>query len=97
MIKKRKIPLRICVGCQGKKPKKELIRLVRTPEGSLVLDTTGKRAGRGAYICAQAECLKKAVKGKRIEKNLQVPLPDELLQKLLSEFDKENQALQDKL
>ncbi len=82
MIKKRKIPLRICIGCQEKKPKKELVRVVRTPDSKVVLDLTGKKAGRGAYICPSEECLKKAVKGKRLEKNLEQNISDELLDEI---------------
>jgi len=79
MIKKRKIPLRICIGCQEKMPKKELVRVVRSPEGNVELDLTGKKAGRGAYICPREDCFQKAVKGKRLEKNLQQPVSDELI------------------
>ena len=79
MIKKRKTPLRICIGCQEKMPKKELVRVVRSPEGNVVLDLTGKKSGRGAYICPREDCFKKAVKGKRLEKNLQQPISDELI------------------
>jgi len=79
MIKKRKIPLRICIGCQEKKPKKELVRIVRTPEGDVALDLTGKKAGRGAYICPSQACLKSALKGKRLEKNLQLPVSNDLV------------------
>ncbi len=79
MIKKRKIPLRVCIGCQVKMPKKELVRVVRGPEGNIVLDHTGKKAGRGAYICPKEDCFKKAVKGKRLEKNLQQPVSDQLI------------------
>jgi uncharacterized protein len=79
MIKKRKIPERICIGCQKKMPKKELVRVVRTPEGNVVLDLTGKKSGRGAYICLREDCFKKAVKGKRLEKNLQQHISDDLI------------------
>lgn len=82
MIKKRKIPLRICSGCQEKKPKKELVRIVRTPDSEVVLDLTGKKAGRGAYLCPSEECLKKAVKGKRLEKNLGQNISDKLLDEI---------------
>ena len=78
----KKIPLRKCLGCNEQKPKRELVRIVRTPDGSIVLDTTGKQAGRGAYICPDASCLKKAVKGKRIEKSLEVPVSEALLESL---------------
>lgn len=82
MNRPRKIPMRICVGCQEKKSKKELVRIVRTPDGGVVLDLTGKKAGRGAYICPQKECLQKAFKGKRLEKNLQQPVSAELIESL---------------
>lgn len=70
-MKQKKIPQRMCVGCQTMKNKKELLRVVRTPEGDIVLDSTGKRAGRGAYICNSDQCLTKAVKERRLEKALQ--------------------------
>lgn len=69
-MKKRKIPLRMCLGCQEMKPKKELLRIVRTAEGVLEYDPTSKRNGRGAYICAHSECLAKALKYRRFEKTL---------------------------
>ena len=90
MIKKRKVPLRVCIGCQEKKAKKELVRIVRTPEGDIVLDLTGKKAGRGAYLCPCEACLQKAVKGKRLEKNLQQAVSAELLEditKAMQEVD----------
>ncbi|MDW7739492.1 MAG: YlxR family protein [Bacillota bacterium] len=83
-MKKRKIPLRICIGCQEKKPKKELVRIVRTPEGEIALDLTGKKAGRGAYICSQEVCFNKALKGKRLERNLQHPLSEEVVKDILT-------------
>ena len=79
MAKQHKIPLRICVGCREKKPKRELLRLVRTPGGEIRLDPGGKMSGRGAYICRQASCLAKALKGKRLEKNLEHPLSEEVI------------------
>lgn len=82
MPKVKKIPLRMCVGCQEMKPKKELIRVVRTPQEGLVIDSTGKQSGRGAYLCPQGECLQKAVKYKRLEKALQRPLLPEVLEQL---------------
>ncbi|MDW7730279.1 MAG: RNase P modulator RnpM [Dethiobacteria bacterium] len=88
MVKKRKIPLRICIGCQEKKPKKELVRVVRTPEAEVVLDLTGKKAGRGAYICPCEECLKKAVKGRRLEKNLEQYISDELIAEITAALQK---------
>ena len=78
----KKIPLRKCLGCNEQKPKRELVRIVRTPDGSIVLDSTGKQAGRGAYICPDPACLKKAQKGKRIEKSLETTVSEELFESL---------------
>lgn len=89
MIKRRKIPLRVCIGCQGKKAKKELVRVVRTPEGSIILDLTGKKPGRGAYICPLQSCLQKAIKGKRLEKNLQMPVSPELVTAIIAMLENE--------
>jgi len=79
MPKDRKLPQRMCVGCRVMKNKRELIRVVRTPEGSIDLDTTGKKSGRGAYICADPECLNLAVKGKRLQKALQHDIGEDVL------------------
>lgn len=78
--KVKKIPQRMCVGCGELKPKKELLRVVRTPEGVIEFDTSpaGKKSGRGAYLCPSKECLAKAVKGKRLEKALEHPISDEV-------------------
>ncbi len=70
-MKTRKIPQRKCLGCQEMKNKKDLIRIVRTPEGEIVIDRTGKRSGRGAYICPDSECLEKAIRHKAIERALE--------------------------
>jgi len=78
----KKIPMRMCLGCQEMKPKKELIRIVRTPENSIEIDPTGKRSGRGAYICPQVTCLDKAVKGKRLEKAFQQAVSPEIISSL---------------
>lgn len=78
-MKVRKIPLRMCVGCQEMKPKKELIRIVRTPEEAVEIDPTGKKSGRGAYICNHLDCFKKAVKGKRLEKALEKAISPEII------------------
>ena len=74
----RKIPVRMCAGCSEHKPKKELVRVVRTPEGEILLDLTGKKSGRGAYVCPNLDCLKKARKTRRIERSLDCKIPDEL-------------------
>ncbi len=83
MPKVKKIPLRMCVGCREMKPKKELIRLVRTAQDDIEIDPTGKRSGRGAYVCPQEECLQQAVKAKRLEKALQRPISEDIIQVLL--------------
>lgn len=67
----KRVPERKCMGCNEKRPKKELIRVVRTPEGNIELDSTGKKSGRGAYICKKTSCFEKAYKSKRLEKCLE--------------------------
>jgi predicted RNA-binding protein YlxR (DUF448 family) len=78
----KKIPQRMCVGCQEMRAKKELIRVVRTPDDRIVIDPTGKLSGRGAYICPQNECLQKAIKGKRLDKALQRTITQDILEVL---------------
>ncbi len=78
----KKEPLRSCLGCGAKRPKKELIRVVRIPSGGIEVDLTGRKAGRGAYVCPGETCLEKAVKGKRLERALEAPVPDEVLASL---------------
>jgi predicted RNA-binding protein YlxR (DUF448 family) len=78
MEKVKKIPMRQCLGCNEHKPKKELIRLVRTPEGEVVADMTGKKNGRGAYLCPADSCLRRVQKSKRAEKVLECAIPDEV-------------------
>lgn len=75
---KKKIPERKCIGCGESKPKNTLLRVVRSPEGTISLDFTGKKSGRGAYICKKSACLKKARKSKRLERNLDCTIPDEI-------------------
>ena len=82
----KKIPERKCVGCGEKKPKKDLIRVLRTPEGQIVLDRTGKMSGRGAYLCPSVSCLKKAVKQRRIETSLEVSIPTEIFDAIEKEL-----------
>lgn len=84
--KQKKIPERQCLGCNTHKPKKELLRVVRTPEGEITLDFTGKKSGRGAYICRDVKCLRKARKSKRIEHSLGVSIPDEVYDSMESEL-----------
>lgn len=74
----KKTPLRQCLGCREMKPKRELIRAVRSPEGVVTLDFKGKSPGRGAYVCPKPDCLKKAIKSKALERALESPLPDEV-------------------
>lgn len=76
--KPRKIPMRMCVGCREMKPKKELLRAVRSPDGRVSLDTTGKKPGRGAYCCYNAECLRRALKQGQLDRQLEVRLSDEV-------------------
>ena len=76
--KQKKIPQRQCLGCNVKKAKKELLRVVRTPEGEIVLDFTGKRSGRGAYICRSRACLEKAVKSKALSRALETEITQEI-------------------
>lgn len=74
----KKIPMRMCLGCGEMKPKKELIRAVKSPEGEISLDLTGKKSGRGAYICRDINCLKLARKAKRFEKSFECRISDEV-------------------
>ena len=85
-MKPKKTPERQCLGCNEHKPKIELLRVVKTPEGEIVLDFTGKKSGRGAYICRDVKCLKKARKSKRIDANLGVSVPEEVYDKMESEL-----------
>lgn len=82
----RKIPERQCLGCNAHKPKRELLRVVKTPEGEILLDFTGKKSGRGAYICRDVACLRKARKSGRIERSLNVKVPDEVWDVMESEL-----------
>jgi len=74
----KKIPMRQCTGCREMKPKRELIRVVKSPENEISLDFKGKAQGRGAYVCKNQECLKKAIKSKALERSLEIPIPDEI-------------------
>ena len=88
----KKIPQRQCMGCRERKAKKELIRVVRSPEGDVSLDFHGKKNGRGAYICPQMECLKKAVRSKALERSLEVPIPEEIYAQLEKEMEAQGHA-----
>lgn len=87
-MKIKKIPLRMCTGCGESKPKKELIRVVKSPDGIISLDFTGKKAGRGAYVCPDSACLKKARKAKRFERAFECTIPDEVYDELTKELEK---------
>ena len=87
--KQKKIPLRQCLGCNEHKPKKELLRVVKTPEGEIALDFTGKKSGRGAYICRDVKCLKRARKSGRIDRSLGVSIPEEVYNGMESELENE--------
>ena len=83
----RKIPLRKCTGCGEMKAKKELIRVLLEPDGNVTVDGTGKKNGRGAYLCNKMSCLEAAVKHKGLERSLKVPIPKELFDKLKEEYE----------
>ncbi|MBE6944840.1 MAG: YlxR family protein [Ruminococcaceae bacterium] len=83
----KKIPMRQCMGCRERKPKKELIRVVRSPEGEVGLDFKGKAPGRGAYVCPSLECLKKAIRSKALDRNLEVQVPETVLDALREELE----------
>ena len=88
----KKIPMRQCMGCRERKPKKELIRVVRSPEGTVSLDFKGKDPGRGAYLCPNSECLKKAIRSKALDRNLEVTVPPEVLEALSQEMEAGHEA-----
>ena len=83
---KKKIPMRQCMGCSEHYPKKELLRVVLSPEGEVSLDFTGKKSGRGAYICRSVRCLQKAKKNKRLDKSLECEIPESVYEKLEAEL-----------
>jgi predicted RNA-binding protein YlxR (DUF448 family) len=83
---KRKIPLRQCTGCNEMKNKKEMIRVIKTPENEIVIDVTGKKNGRGAYLCFCLECLEKAIKNKGLERSLKTSIPKEVYEELKKEL-----------
>ena len=85
-MQNKKVPLRKCNGCGEMKPKKELVRVVKNKEGEISLDLTGKKPGRGAYICRNLECLKKARKSKRIEKEFACKIPEEIYDSMEEEL-----------
>lgn len=84
----KKVPLRKCTGCGEMKKKKEMIRVIKTPEDEILLDKTGKKNGRGAYICPTVQCLNSALKSKGLERSLKTPIPREVYDTLLKELSK---------
>ena len=82
----KKIPMRMCVGCGEMKGKKEMMRVLKTPEGPIVLDMTGRKNGRGAYLCRNLDCLRKAEKNKGLERSFKMNIPDEVYRNLEKEF-----------
>ncbi len=89
-MKQKKIPVRRCNGCNEQKPKKELVRIVRSPEGEISLDLTGKKPGRGAYLCNNPECLRKARKSRKIDKAFEMTIPASVYDSLEEEFKKDD-------
>ncbi len=83
----KKIPQRQCMGCRERKAKNEMLRVVRTTEGSVKLDFSGKLNGRGAYVCPDAECLKKAQKSRALERCLETPIPQEVFDLMVKEME----------
>lgn len=82
----KKVPLRKCTGCGEMKSKKEMLRVIKTPEDTIALDTTGKKNGRGAYICSSLECFKKARKTRALERSLKAAIPEEVYDELEKEL-----------
>lgn len=83
----KKIPLRQCIGCGEMKSKKEMIRVLKTAEDEIVLDTTGRKNGRGAYLCPSMDCFKKAVKNKGLERSFKTAIPKEVYETLEKEME----------
>jgi predicted RNA-binding protein YlxR (DUF448 family) len=86
-MQQKKIPMRQCVGCREMKPKKELIRVVKSPEGQISLDFRGKAPGRGAYVCPDTACLKRAIKSKALERGFETQIPQEIYDGLLQAME----------
>lgn len=84
----KKIPMRQCIGCRQSVPKKEMIRVIKTQEGNIEVDFTGKKNGRGAYVCYSEHCLEKAFKNKGLEKSLKISIPEEIYEELKKELKK---------
>ena len=91
-MQQKKIPQRQCMGCRERKEKREMIRVVRSPEGTVNLDFRGKAPGRGAYICPDPACLKKAIRSKALERSLEVAIPEEIYARLEKEMEEGKDA-----
>jgi predicted RNA-binding protein YlxR (DUF448 family) len=85
----RKLPQRTCLGCQTVRPKREMIRIIRTPSGAVEVDPTGKKSGRGAYVCPNLECVERLRKGKRLERVLEVLLPPSIYDEIRNQIEKQ--------
>ena len=83
----KKIPQRQCMGCRERKEKRAMIRVVRTPEGEVTLDFSGKKNGRGAYLCPNPDCLKKAIRAKSLDRSLEVTIPQQVIDRLEKEME----------
>lgn len=86
-VQGKRVPLRKCTGCQEMKSKKEMLRILRTSEGEIILDATGRKNGRGAYVCCSMACFEKAVKNKGLERSLKVKVPEETYESLKKEIE----------
>ena len=91
-MKKMKTPLRKCTGCGEMKNKQEMFRVLKPPEDEIILDATGRKNGRGAYVCPSVDCLTKAVKSRGLERSLKVPVPDEVYEQLKKEMENLEQS-----
>ncbi|NLJ24342.1 MAG: YlxR family protein [Firmicutes bacterium] len=89
MQRKRKIPQRTCIGCRTVRPKRDLVRIVRTPEGDVLLDFTGKRSGRGAYVCTDESCVEQAFRKKQLERALDITISPEVIDRLRDELGRD--------
>jgi predicted RNA-binding protein YlxR (DUF448 family) len=88
----KKIPMRQCLGCREMKPKRELIRAVRSPAGEVTLDFTGKKPGRGAYVCHSTECLKRAIKSKALSRAFNAEIPQNIIEALYEQMEIPNES-----
>ena len=86
MMKQKKVPMRMCVGCREMKPKRELLRVVRSPEGEISFDLTGRKSGRGAYVCRSQDCLQKAVRQHQLERAFSAPVSDAVRDALMAQL-----------